>query len=147
MGPLVWEHPDLRTVPLRGGGVEGKPGSTRLRSQPRTGRGPEIDTRPEQLKHIEGGAGQRPFTLHRPFLNQLEEGSYRYVARLSSNPRLERMAWPHVDRIADKAEPEDRTHTIEFSYPADPWSRIGRALQHLPSARGSPSLQALPLPA
>ncbi len=117
-----------------------------------------------------------------PFLNRLEEGSYRYVARLSSNPRLERMAWPHVDRIADKAEPEDRTHTVELSYQARPWSRetfrrlvlkapgrvarssryvtlwvqerwalhwsrIGRALQHLPSARGSPSLQALPLPA
>lgn len=60
--------------------------------------------------------------------NQLEEGSYRYVARLSSNPRLERMAWPHVDRIADKAEPEDRTHTVEFSYQAGPWSRPRRVV-------------------
>jgi len=61
-----------------------------------------------------------------PFLNQLEQGNYRYVARLSSNPRLERMAWPHVDRIADKAEPEDRTHTVELSYQARSWSRPRR---------------------
>jgi len=61
-----------------------------------------------------------------PFLNKLEERSYRYVARLSSNPRLERMAWPHVDRIADKAEPEDQTHTVELSYQARSWSRPRR---------------------
>ena len=41
-----------------------------------------------------------------PFLAGLEAHDYRYMARLKTNSRLEKMAWPHVDRIAEKAEPD-----------------------------------------
>jgi len=63
-----------------------------------------------------------------PFLAGLEEKGYRYMARLKTNPRLERLSWPHVDRIADKAEPEDRFHTVELEYGADSWSRTRRVV-------------------
>ena len=53
-----------------------------------------------------------------PFLSGLEKQGFRYVARLKTNPRLERMAWPHVDRIADKEVPEELTHTVELEYQA-----------------------------
>jgi hypothetical protein len=61
-----------------------------------------------------------------PFLAGLEERGYRYMARLKTNARLERMAWPHVDRIAAKAEPEDRLHTVELEYAADSWDHARR---------------------
>ena len=63
-----------------------------------------------------------------PFLAGIEEKDYRYMARLKTNPRLERMSWPQVDRIANKAEPEDRFHTVELKYRADSWSRARRVV-------------------
>lgn len=61
-----------------------------------------------------------------PFLAGLEERDYRYMARLKTNARLERLAWPHVDRIAQKQEPEDRFHTVELEYAADSWEHPRR---------------------
>jgi hypothetical protein len=63
-----------------------------------------------------------------PFLAGLEEREYRYVARIKTNSRLERMAWPHVERIAVKDEPEDRLHTVELQYAANTWSRARRVV-------------------
>jgi hypothetical protein len=63
-----------------------------------------------------------------PFLAGLEKRDYRYVARLKTNQRLERMALPHVERIAMKDEPEDRFHTIELEYAAKAWSRPRRVV-------------------
>lgn len=63
-----------------------------------------------------------------PFLAGLEAREHRYVARLKTNTRLERMAWPHVDRIAMKREPEDRLHTVELEYAAGTWSRARRVV-------------------
>jgi hypothetical protein len=62
------------------------------------------------------------------FLGTLEARGYRYVARLKTNARLERMAWPHVDRIALKAKPEERLHTIELRYRARSWQRPRRVV-------------------
>jgi len=62
------------------------------------------------------------------FLGTLEDRGYRYVARLKTNARLEPMAWPHVDAIALKAEPEDRIHTIELSYRAAAWRHARRVV-------------------
>jgi hypothetical protein len=62
------------------------------------------------------------------FLSTLEERDYRYVARLKTNARLERMAWPHVDHIALKENPEDRIHTIELGYGADAWRHARRVV-------------------
>jgi len=62
------------------------------------------------------------------FLGTLEDRDYRYVARLKTNARLERMAWPHVDRIALKAEPENRLHTVELRYRADAWRHPRRVV-------------------
>jgi hypothetical protein len=58
------------------------------------------------------------------------------MARLKTNGRLNQMAWPHVDRIANKAEPEDRFHTVEFEYAADSWGharRVVLVIDELPS--------------
>jgi hypothetical protein len=63
-----------------------------------------------------------------PFMAGLEERDYRYVARIKTNPRLERMAWPHVERIAVRDEPEDRLHTVELEYAANTWSRARRVV-------------------
>jgi hypothetical protein len=63
-----------------------------------------------------------------PFLAGLEQRDYRYVARIKTNSRLERMAWPHVERIAMKDEPEDRLHTVELEYAANTWSRARRVV-------------------
>jgi hypothetical protein len=63
-----------------------------------------------------------------PFLSALEKQGHRYVARLRTNARLERMAWPHVDRIANKDVPEELTHTVELTYQAGPWSRARRVV-------------------
>lgn len=63
-----------------------------------------------------------------PFVAGLEERDYRYVARLKTNPRLNRMAWSHVERIAVKDEPEDRFHTVELEYAARTWSRARRVV-------------------
>ena len=62
------------------------------------------------------------------FLGTLEERGYRYVTRLKTNQRLERLAWPHVDRIALKREPEERIHTIELRYGARSWRRERRVV-------------------
>lgn len=62
------------------------------------------------------------------FLGTLEDRGYRYVARLKTNARLERLAWPHVDRIAMQAQPEDRLHTIELSYRAAAWPAARRVV-------------------
>lgn len=63
-----------------------------------------------------------------PFLAGLERRECRYVARLKTNQRLEAMAFPHVERIAMKDEPEDRFHAIELEYAARKWSRSRRVL-------------------
>lgn len=63
-----------------------------------------------------------------PFLAGLEERDYRYVARLKTNARLERLAWPHVDRIMEKDVPEEGVHTFELEYRADSWSRARRVV-------------------
>jgi len=62
------------------------------------------------------------------FLATLEDRDYRYVARLKTNVRLERLAWPHVDAIALKENPEDRIHTVELSYQADSWRHSRRVV-------------------
>jgi hypothetical protein len=38
------------------------------------------------------------------------------------------MAWPHVERIAVRDEPEDRLHTVELTYAAHTWSRARRVV-------------------
>ena len=63
-----------------------------------------------------------------PFLAGLEARDYRYVARIKTNARLERMAWPHVERIAVKDEPEDRLHAVELEYVAGTWSKPRRVV-------------------
>ena len=63
-----------------------------------------------------------------PFLAGVEQLDCRYVARFKSNQRLESMAWPHVERIAMKDEPEDRLHTVELEYAARKWSRARRVV-------------------
>jgi hypothetical protein len=63
-----------------------------------------------------------------PFMSALEERGHHYVARLKSNKSLERLAWPHVDRVAGKAVPEDRTHAVELQYQAGSWSRARRVV-------------------
>lgn len=63
-----------------------------------------------------------------PFLGGLEKRDCRYVARIRTNSRLEKMAWPHVDRVADTADPQDRTHTVELEYAARKWSRARRVV-------------------
>ena len=63
-----------------------------------------------------------------PFLSGLEKQGFRYVARLKTNARLERMAWPHVDRIADKEVPEELTHTVELEYQAGSWNHARRVM-------------------
>lgn len=63
-----------------------------------------------------------------PFLAGLEGRDYRYVARLKTNQRLERMAWPHVERVTVNDEPEERLHTVELEYAADTWSRPRRVV-------------------
>jgi len=63
-----------------------------------------------------------------PMLAELEERDHRYVARLKKNPRLDKLAWPHVDRVADTANPQDRLHMVELTYQADPWSRARRVV-------------------
>ena len=62
------------------------------------------------------------------FLGTLEQRGHRYVARLKTNPLLERLAWPHVDRIAEKAEPEERIHTLELRYRARSWRCVRRII-------------------
>jgi len=61
-------------------------------------------------------------------LSTLEARGYRYVARLKTNARLERLAWSHVDRVALKAKPEERIHTIELRYGAQAWCRRRRVV-------------------
>lgn len=63
-----------------------------------------------------------------PFLGGLEERDDRYVVRIKTNSRLEKMAWPHVDRIADTPDPQDRIHTVELEYAARKWSRARRVV-------------------
>ena len=49
-----------------------------------------------------------------PSLEAVEDRSYRYVARLKSNARLERLAAPHLDRILRKQTREERLHIVEL---------------------------------
>jgi len=63
-----------------------------------------------------------------PFLEGLERHDHRYMARLKTNGRLDRMAWPHVDEIACKSEHEERVHTVELEYQAGSWSRSRRVV-------------------
>jgi hypothetical protein len=63
-----------------------------------------------------------------PFLKALESQEHRYVARIKTNKRLNELAWPYVDEIADKTESEERVHAIELEYAARSWSRTRRVV-------------------
>jgi hypothetical protein len=63
-----------------------------------------------------------------PFLKAVEDRSYRYVTRLKSNARLERLAAPHLDRILRKQTREERLHIVELDYAAGSWSRSRRVV-------------------
>jgi hypothetical protein len=63
-----------------------------------------------------------------PFLKAVEDRSHRYVARLKSNARLERLAAPHLDRILRKKTREEQLHIVESDYAADSWSRSRRVV-------------------
>jgi hypothetical protein len=63
-----------------------------------------------------------------PFLNGLERRSYRYVARLKSNARLERLAAPYLDRILQRPWRKEQLHIVELDYRAASWSRDRRVV-------------------
>jgi len=63
-----------------------------------------------------------------PFLNGLESRGYRYMARLKSNARLERLAAPYLDRILQRPWRKEQLHIVELEYRAASWSRDRRVV-------------------
>lgn len=62
------------------------------------------------------------------FLRGVEDEGVRYVARIKTNPVLERKAEPHLKRSPGRPPKEGRTWLHELRYQAGPWERERRVV-------------------